>query len=515
MSRWIDISRPAKSAGMFDRQSYTPPDNPYDMMRTARRAVLEDDIVAGAADATEAIAFSGGLKWESSDPDDADVFNQLAADLNLDDLIRVMWRESFTLDMFVCAKLWGYKEYTPRGKTPKGNARKKRYTMWCPTRLVILNSEHVVPVGAGPLREDRLAWNASPSDFHRYDAATNGEILDPLMLQFFTGRHTPTADEEIRLTQWQVPSDQLLDMDPDWVFRHSHTRPDYAAFPDLRLRAVFPLLDLKQQLMASDRAALIGAANYILLIRKGNDNTPATQDEVDHLKKNYNFLAKLPVIISDHRLEIDVVAPKLDFVLKPDAYDILDHKILTRTLAAFLPPRIRTLDPGSWNDLICNAVQSRRHMIARTLEREIARAIVEHPRNAGLFAASRPSLVFTTRTVSIGTDQNLMAALLALRTQRELSRDTILEHLGLDEATEAQRMKLEGDLYDDIFKTAIPFSSPAQNGPGGSTPNGTPEAPGVSGARGGRPAGGGSSTQSPASATKPRTRNGNPSTTTS
>jgi hypothetical protein len=556
ISRWVDLSRnsPTAHGGMFDRQAYTPPNNPYDQIRTAKMALIEDDVVGTVAEATEAIAFRGGLKWEAPDPDDADVFNQMAADLNLDDQIRTMWREAFATDQFVCAKLWGWSEYTVRGKTTKGNQRKKKYRIWCPQRLVMLNSEHVVPLGIGPLRTDRLAWNANPADIVNFDAASRGDIIDPLMVQFFKGLYTPSDPERTEFQQWHIYGDRLLEMDPAWVFRHCHTKPDYLKFPDLRLRSVFPLLDLKRQLRASDRAALIGAANYILLIRKGDKETPATQDEVNHLKQNYNFLAKLPVIITDHRLTIDVIAPKLDFVLKPEAYDVLDQKILTRTLSAFLPPKVRTLDAPSWNDVICNSVQSRRHMIARTLEQEIARAVVNHPKNAGVFApGGRPSLVFTPRTVSVGTDDATMQALLALRTQREVSRDTILEHLGLDEATEAQRMELEDELYDDIFKTQIPFASPGMGGvanggagqgqtpngrndspgaPGASatvkpaakkaapaapakktaTPNGTPEAPKVSGGRGGRPVGGGSSAKSPAATARPKTSNGNPST---
>lgn len=523
ISRWVDLSRgQQRHGGMFDRTAYTPPDNPYDMIRTAKRAMVEDDVVSGVVDATEAVAFTGGMKWESQDPDDADVFNQLAAEWNLDDLLRVMWRESFAIDQVVCAKLWGWHDFTVRGKTTKGNQRKKKYRVWAPKRLVTLNSEFVVPVGIGPLREDRLAWNAQPTEVDTYDAAQRGDIFDPLMLQFFTGLYVPGPDELVQLTQWKVDGDRLLEMNPDLVFRHCHTKPDYQKFPDLRMRSVFPLLDLKRQLMSSDRAALIGAANYILLIRKGNDTTPAQPEEIQNLKQNYNFLAKLPVIISDHRLEIDVIAPKLDFVLKPEAYEVLDSKILTRVLAAFLPPKVRTVDFPSWNDLICTSIQSRRHMIKRTLERELAKAIVEHPKNAGVFGG-KPSLVFTPRTVSIGTDDSVMSALLALRTQREISRDTILEHLGLDEATEAQRMELEDELYDDIFMTQIPFAAPGAGGapaaaPAGApagkpaTPNGTPEDPKVSGTRGGRPRGGGTSPQSPAATAKPKTKTGNPST---
>lgn len=44
------------------------------------------------------------------------------------------------------------------------------------------------------------------------------------------------------------------------------------------------------------------------------------------------------------------------------------------------------------------------------------------------------------------------------------------------------------------------------------TPNGAPESPMVSGARGGRPVGGGTSKKSPAAIAKPRTPSGNPST---
>jgi hypothetical protein len=525
MSRWMNMGRSTQGS-MFDRNVYSPPDTPYDIMRTCRRALTDDDIISGVADGTEAIAFGGGLRWESREPDDADVFNQLSADLNLDDVIRVMWRENFAVDQFVCAKLWGWNDYIVRGRTLKGNQRKKRYRVWAPQRLVILNSEHIVPTGVGPLREDRLAWNASPTDLYNYDLADRGDVIDPLMLQFFTGTYDPDDVEQTQLSRWGVMSSQLLAINPAWVFRHCHTRPDYSKFPDFRLKSTFHHLDLKRQLIASDRASLIGAANYILLIRKGNDAVPAQQQEIDNLKQQYNFLAKLPVIISDHRLEIDIIAPKLDFVLKSDSYDNLDHSILIRALSAFLPPKIRTLDAPTWHDLLAGGIQSRRHMIKRTLEAQLAKAVVTHPKNAGIFD-SRPSLVFTPRNVQIGTDANMLSAMLTLRTQREVSRDTILEYLGLDEATEAQRLEYEEQVYDDIFRTQIPFASPGAGGsPQGNeddqggkqkddppTPNGTPEAPGNSGRRGGgRPVGGGEPKQSPGATAKPKSRNGNPST---
>lgn len=517
MGRWVDNARGRGSAAnMFRRDRFLPPDNPYDQMRAARDAVENDDIVAGVAEVTEAIAFTG-LKWEADNADDADVFNQLSADLNLDALVRSMWRDEFKYEQFICAKLWGPATYSVRGKTKKGNKRKKTYEVYVPKRLVLLDSLKCVPIGYGPLREDRLAWQATAAEIGAFDNTITGVKIDPLMTTFFKGEYRPGEDEKEVLNGLGVVADRLLEMNPDYVFRHTATKSDYELFAPLRLKSVFALLDMKQQLMASDRATLIGAANYILLIRKGNDQKPAVPEEIRNLQEKYNFLAKLPVIISDHRLEIDIIAPKLDFVLNSSAYDVLDRRILARLLGAL------AINGGSKDGtgtstmvgaLISKTMDNRRHMLKRTLEREIAKEVVEHPRNEGIFE-DVPNLVYTPRNVSIDTDQAYSAALLALRTQREISRETILEYLGLDQGVEAQRMDLEADIYDDIFQTAIPFAAPGaqpnlpdQGNGRQDTPNGTPEAPANSGRRGGRPAGGGSPTQSPTNQAKPKTRGG-------
>ena len=534
MGRWVDNARGrGMQSNMFRRDRYLPPDNPYDQMKAGRDAVENDDIVAGVAEVTEAIAFPG-LKWEADDADDADVFNQLSADLNLDGAVRAMWRDEFRYEQFVCAKLWGPVSYTVRGRTKSGNKRKKTVTFWAPKRLVTLDSLKCVPIGWGPLREDEMAWQATNSEIGSFDATITGEKIDPLMTSFFTEEYAPGEDEKAMLTNLGVDTTTLLKMNPDWVFRHTGTRADHELFASSRLKSVFALLDMKQQLMQSDRASLVGAANYILLIRKGSDAAPAKPEEIRNLQEKYNFLAKLPVIISDHRLDIDIIAPKLDFVLKESSYETIDRRILARLLGALSVGGGGAADGAGASSMIggmiSKVMENRRHMLKRTLEREIARAVVNHPKNAGIFEQA-PSLVYTPRNVSIDTDQAYASALLALRTQREVSRETILEYLGLDQATEAQRMELEDEIYDDIFKTAIPFAAPGsqpnlpdQQGDGSdgkdgtgeadstSTPNGTPESPTVSGRRGGRPKGGGEPSKSPAATAKPKTRNGNSST---
>jgi hypothetical protein len=110
LSRWVDNARAATGkTSMFDRGMFTPPDNVYDEMRAARNAVKYDATVAGVVETTEAYAFQG-VKWESPNADDADVFNQLARDQNLDSVIRAAWREEFTVGQVVAARLWGQRE---------------------------------------------------------------------------------------------------------------------------------------------------------------------------------------------------------------------------------------------------------------------------------------------------------------------------------------------------------------------------------------------------------------------
>lgn len=527
LSRWVDNARSATGrTGMFDRGAFTPADNPYEEMRAARNAVKYDSLVASVAEVTEAFAFQG-VKWEGEDADEADVFNQLSRDMNLDALVRSMWREEYTYGQVVAAKIWGWREYTVRGKTKNGNSRKKKYRIWAPVQIRVLDSAKVVPVGTGPLGGERLAWQATAGEIGYYQTAYTGEVIDPLMLAFFQGTYNPGFEEATELAALGVDTSRLLAMSPEFVFRHTLTKPDYERFADVRLKSCFSLLDLKRQLMQSDRANLIGAANYILLIRKGDKDSPAQQEEIQNLKENYNFIAKLPVIISDHRLSIDIIAPKTDHTLDGSKYDTLDSRLLSRLLGTLSlgGKGQRNETQETISTAVARVMENRRHMLKRTLELEIARAIVEHPRNAGVFE-TEPNLVYSPRNIALSLDQAYVNALLALRTQREISRETILEFFGLDEATEAQRMEMEAEFFDDIFKTEIPYtagtpaaapdgtldkkaapappaipatapsnikaspSAPAKRAPAKATPNATPESPKVSGARGGRPAAG-------------------------
>jgi hypothetical protein len=541
LSRWSDSLRAAQQRGnMFDRAAYTPPNNVYDEMRAARTALEHDDIVSGVADITESFAFQG-MKWESTEADEADVFNQWAGEIDMDSLMRRMWREEYCTSQVVVAAKWGWREYTVRGRTSdraeeegedgqppappqldpmtgqpiekpkkKGRKRRKKYRLWVPTQLSVLDSTKIVPVGHSPVGPERLAWCASKAEMGYWQSVQDGRIVDLDMELFYLGQYKPPREEAERLSKMGVPTDRLLLLNPEMVWRHTLTKADYEAFPQIRMKSIFGLLDLKRQLVNADRASLIGAANYILLVKKGTDDRPATQEEVDNLRDNYNFIAKMPVIISDHRLEIQIIAPKIDLTLQSEKYDVLDTRILMRLLGTLsLGARGQRNETNlTLSHAVARMMENRRHMMKRTLEKRLAKAIVEHPLNKKgetQTITEEPNLVFLPRHVTLGFDAALLQAMMSLRTQREISRETILEQFGLDQATEAMRMEHEEEVYDDVFKTQIPFAGGGFGQQPGQGDTGDPTA---NGRQGGRPLGGGEPSKD-ATKARPKTADGN------
>lgn len=503
LASWVNATRGSARPSLFNRRAYVAPDDPYELMATARKAVDNDDVVSGACEVTESLMFQG-IKWESDDADDADIFNQVARDLNLDEFVRAWHREDFTYTQAIVGMWWGRREYTVRGKSETGKKSKKKRSIFCPLALTFLDPSRVVPLPPGPFGQDRLAWHATDNELADAVAVGTG-VGDEVLRAFTTGRITVGKSEETYLQSIGIDPKRLLGLNPATVFRITRTRASYERWPSLRMKSVFPLLDLKQQLMEADRVNLVGSANYILLVRQGSKEEPAQQAELDNLNENFKVVAKLPVVVGDHRLSIDIITPDQDNTLDPDKYDVLDRRIIARCLGAIggqtQSTKANDIQPAT-NRGVARLLENRRHMLKRELESRIARAMVEA--NPDAFK-SEPNLTFTPRQIQIDSDAEIARSILTLRTQKELSRESTLEYFGFDQSVEAQRREYEEESgLDDTFGTIVPFSAQGAEGQG--------EPSQVSGGRGGRPKGGGESPKSVQGQSKPRTAKGNPST---
>lgn len=492
LMRWGALS--TRHGSLFERDAYVTPDNVYDQMKTAQRAAVHDDVVAGVIDSTEALAF-GKVDFEAEDEDEEDIWNQIAADIDLDARLREMWREEFTVSQVYGAVFWGRKTYKVRGKSQRGVSRKKTFVnIQVPRGLTFLDPLKIVPVGNLMFNQERLAYIADRGENDMIDQVIFGTKTDPLISQLIDQKYVPDRGDRKLLGDLlgdRGGVDRLYLMNERNVFRHTATRPQYQRFADIRMTAVFELLDLKHQLRAMDRAHLLGGTNFIVLVTKGSDAIPARPEELSNLQMQVRTVARVPVIVGDHRLKVEIVTPKLDSTLQPERYNGLDARITARLYQMFMTGNFAAGAKGDDSiklaRVVARGLQARRHMLRRTIEKRIVRPTVE----ANDAFTGFVKLQFHPKRVDLDFDPAFANYILDLRDRGDLSRESVLDEVDFSQTDEARKRRMETEKYDKIFTPVnvpvpgVPNSGPASADPkaggrrGGGLRNGGGAAPGT------------------------------------
>lgn len=486
-----------RMGSMVDRDRYLTPDSYFSKVITAR-AALKDDVVGNAADGTEAMALSGcGIV--NDDLDEQDIWNQIAGDINLDEYNRKFWREAYTASACTTAIWWGRKTYKVRGKGDGGAAKRKEHDLVVPLGLSILDSAKIAPVGSLDFGQEQLCYAADPieavrieailaerdgtlfqraggrgqlrriaqrssaSDIRelrpvvrRYGPEHLGAVLQDdlfmgadLISRLMLGRYTPDPFEGQDLRNDGVDPNFLYLLDPRAVFRHTLTKGDYRRFPDVRLESVFEILDQKAQLRAMDRVLLIGGTNYLIIVKRGTDAKPAEQAEVDQTRAGFSTISQVPVIVSDHRIDVEILTPKTDYVLDREKYDTIDSRLFARAWGSFVPTGQDNDDPVKLGRVIGQGLESRRRMQRRTTELRL----FERIRVLNPALQARAKLVFKPKHIALAFDKALASFVIDMRAAGELSRDSTLSTFDFDEGDEALLIERERKLYDEKFKT--------------------------------------------------------------
>lgn len=472
LSNWVQETRLSAAAvgstdavghrqgGLFGRDRYVTPLRPFQQMRTAYDAVASDDIVSGVAEATESLVFSS-MSFFAADKDEQDAYNQIAAKIDLDSRMREIWRELFTVSQAYVAVWWEQQEFKIRGTTKAGNQRRRTISMVAPSELTLLDPLRVVPVGNTLFQKEQLAYIALPTESARFENILSlQEPADEIVSRLIISKYEPERFEQAELSELGINPRHLWLLNPRNVFRHTLTRPSYQRLAPVRLKAVFELLDMKNQLRQMERAHLIGGTNFIILITQGSDQRPATPEEIANLGALTRVVARVPVFVGDHRLNIQIITPKLDNTLRAERWNTIDSRITARLYQMFM---LGNYSAGAGGDdsvklvkVIARGMESRRHMIRRTLEKYIFRPMWENNDELSSF----PKLQFHPRSIALDFDAAYASFLFDLRQANELSRETILNQFDLDQDLEAEYRKREKDEFDDIFITQVPFSTP-------------------------------------------------------
>lgn len=481
-----------RTGNIFERDRYVTPQEIYEQIKLASHAAKYDDVVSGVLETTEAMAFER-ITFECEDPDEEELWNQIAEEINLDMVLRQMWREDFVLSQFYTAT-WMARKTFKMQKNAKSRARRKRFNIVAPRAITILDPLRVVPVGEFVHGRENLAYVADRNEAAKYDeelAAENSSDLTVRML--FRGRYKPDRREAELIRKLGFKADNLFLLNPDIVHRHTDTRATYERFADIRMASIFELLDMKNLLRSMDRANLLGSINYIVLVRIGSDDHPAKQDEVSMMGSAVRQGSRLPVLIGDHRLQVDIISPDNSETLRPERYNTIDSRITSR-LYSLLVSGEYSAGKGSDKSLelsriIGRVLESRRHMLKRYIERTVIKPTFE--RNDEL--TCMPNLRFAPRRISLFIDPSTLTALMDLRDRGEVSRSTILGELGLSQENEAQKIQRERSEFDEIFQTHVPHDSPQNQSDPDADPRSGGRRRGGSRNGGGRPPGSGDS----------------------
>lgn len=249
-----------RHGGIFQRDRYLTPATIFDQFKIALDAVETDDVVSGVMETTESLAFNN-IIIDCDDEDERDVWNQILEDIDFYTRAREMWRELFSVSQYYAATYWVRKDYKVRGKTKGGNRKKKEFrNLLVPGGITLLDPLKVVPVGNFMFGKEQLAYIADRDQVARFDdVLANKNTTDLVVEQLLIGKYTPNKAEKKYLHNITGKNvDNLYLLNPNNVWRHTATRPAYQRFATVRMKSIFEILDLKQQLRQMDRAHLIG-----------------------------------------------------------------------------------------------------------------------------------------------------------------------------------------------------------------------------------------------------------------
>lgn len=444
-----------RPGGIGAQNKYVAPSNIYDQFRLADIAVSDDDILGGAADFTEQFAFRE-VAIESGSDEENSIWRQITEDdLDLESNMRIIWRDIFTYSTSYVAVLWGKKTYKVEGKTASGKRSKKQFrNILVPTKMTTLDPLSIVPWGNFMFGEEDLYYIAPLNNLADLHKVVEERIPD-YMGDLIEGPSNLSPEEETEIGKMVGGGSvvgRLFKLKKENVFRITATRPHYKPFADLRLRSVFELLDLKHNMREMDRADILGSLNALIVVKLGSKDEPATQEEADHTTDLLQGSARVPIIVGDYNLDVQIITRRTDTVLRPERYNNLDSRITSRIF--------QILASGSYNSgtglddstklsrVIAASMEARRDDIRKGLMRNVFMRVYQ--RNDQF--EERPVMNFYPKRIDIDFNHHFATQIFDMFMSGTLSRETLLSELGFDIRVEADRLEQERELYG-IFST--------------------------------------------------------------
>lgn len=458
---------------MLARTPFRTPNSVIEEIRLARTVADTDDDIGATIGEMNAIAFGDGLVNQHRDEKTLEFFNQMTAPTGMDlaGVFEEMYRELLIAASVTTLTLFSRKrmQYWPlKSDTPVQSQLQV-------PNVGILPAENIRVVSNDIMRQGQLAYFVEDPGLRNWlneylDPRTAGgrkaimAMQEPVASQLFTGKYTVPLNDGDPASRGLT----LYTLNQTMVKR---TTLPKGAQPYARplLTRNFALLEAKRLLNIMDYALLQGGTNYIVVAKKGTDQLPAQQGEVDNLVEQVRHASRSGVMVGDHRMQIEIITPKLDELLNPNKRKLIGRKLKMGLMRQTEEVPGDTGTQGGVNEMELTArviSSDRRKLIAHaqaTFYDDTA------TRNRSVFPMGAPGIwapkIILTNVAQFW--QNLLQA----RDRGDIPRRYVVEALGYDfDAAIAEREREIANGVDEILMPAsVPFSNPGEpqdNGPG-------------------------------------------------
>jgi hypothetical protein len=477
-----------QQGSMLARTKYRAPANVIEEVCLARDLAERDDDVAAAMGTMLGVAFGDGMAHTHPDEVTVAVFDELAKHANFDALWLELYREWLIAAQVVTATVWEREAFQ---FTPDGADRQRTRSVVAPM-VGVLPAENIRCVGSDLFGTATLALKPATSAQDRWleeylsDDTTAGRkaemrAQDPVLAALVIRKiESEDSYSNSFVSEFEDPyhGGNLYALNPRLVARVTAAKGAWS-YPRPYLTRDFALLEAKRLLNIMDWALLQGGSNFLVIAKKGSDQKPALQPEIDNLHEVIRTASRTGVIIGDHRLQVEVVTPKLDELLNPAKRNLIGRKLAN----AILRVPEQEEDAGGEGmktrvEFISRVLMSDRRLLKRHVERTIY--VEAAKRNSTIGQA--PTIWFP-KIILAGTNY-FTDYVLKLRDRSDISRTTAVQVAGFDYEAEVRQRRAEKPDDRIMAPAAVPFSSPnmgpqdnQQGRPPGPNRNGQPADP--------------------------------------
>lgn len=473
----------AAEGSMLARRRYQTPANVIDEIKLARSLAERDDDVAAVLGELVAIAFGEGFEHQGDDEATVELFCEMskAKYMNLSHALQEMYRELLISSQVNTAILFTRETL---GYSLQGSNRRLSKSVAVPL-IGVLHAENIRVIGNDMFGTGQLAYYPEQDRLRRWlekyfnprtEPAVKAQMgrEDRVSANMFTGK-VPQGMVEPESSNWGERWDatNLYFLNPKMVQRTTFPKGQWK-YPRPLLTRDFSLLEAKRLLNIMDYALLQGGSNFIVVAKKGSDKRPAQKEEIENLQNVVRTASKTGVIVGDHRLEFEVITPKMEALLNPDKRRLLGRKIVQAMIripetAQEQPARSSTANPELESK--ARVVTSDRKMLKEHIEDYIYDEIVN--RNPNVFKEA-PCIAFP-KIILQGT-QFFTDYILKLRDRGDIPRKWAVEYAGFDFDAAVDQRKLEIESGAD--EVLVPAHTPFDGEGGGGAPGPQDNQPG-------------------------------------